>query len=230
MTRAADEFAALTQRGHEVFAAAMSAWEQAARSITHATPGVPPVRPADLTAAVDAAFDFASRMLAEQRDFAASLLAASSRALASTGQDARPAPEPHDEKPQDEASADGVVDEGTRAAATSDSAPAVATSQEPSGEPLGHTAAESVARPAGTAAKRSAPAKRTPAAKRAPAADKPAAGNATTAAQKSSATRQPTAAKKSSATKKATATKKITATKATAPRKAPPKKAAAGNS
>src|SRR4051812_34599803 len=83
MTRARDQFAELTQRGQEVFAAAVHAWEQAARSLTTgAAAGVPKARLSDLGATVDAAFDFAAQMLAEQREFTKSLMSAGSQALA----------------------------------------------------------------------------------------------------------------------------------------------------
>jgi hypothetical protein len=83
MTRPRDQFADLTQRGHEVFAAAVRAWEQAARSLTTgAAAGLPNARMGDLGAAVDAAFDFAAQMLAEQRDFAKSLMSAGGQVLA----------------------------------------------------------------------------------------------------------------------------------------------------
>src|SRR3954454_14503203 len=83
MTRARDQFAELTQRGQEVFAAAVHAWEQAARSLTTgAAAGVPKARLSDLGATVDAAFDFAAQMLAEQREVTKSLMSAGSQALA----------------------------------------------------------------------------------------------------------------------------------------------------
>src|SRR4051812_7495445 len=82
MTRARDQFAELTQRGQEVFAAAVHAWEQAARSLTTgAAAGVPKARLSDLGTTVDAAFDFAAQMLAEQREFTKSLMSAGSQAL-----------------------------------------------------------------------------------------------------------------------------------------------------
>jgi hypothetical protein len=106
MTEAPDQFAELTRRGHQVFAAAIRAWEEAARSLAEAArqrenplPGV--------RASVDAAFDFAAQMLADQRDFTKTLMsvggqvaaAAARRALpgsepeTSTASDARPAPD-----------------------------------------------------------------------------------------------------------------------------------------
>src|SRR3954449_8371339 len=82
MTRARDQFAELTQRGQEGFAAAVHAWEQAARSLTTgAAAGVPKARLSDLGTTVDAAFDFAAQMLAEQREFTKSLMSAGSQAL-----------------------------------------------------------------------------------------------------------------------------------------------------
>ena len=93
MTEANDRFAELTRRGHEVFAAAVQAWEQAARSLAEAARrpegGLP-----DIRASVDAAFDFAARMLADQREFAKTVMSMGSQVVTVTTQRAAPVTEP----------------------------------------------------------------------------------------------------------------------------------------
>ena len=85
MAEPTDTFAELTRRGHEVFAAAVQAWDQAARSLAEAArrpeSGLPDVR-----ASIDAAFDFAAKMLADQREFTASLLAMKSQVAAGSAE------------------------------------------------------------------------------------------------------------------------------------------------
>jgi hypothetical protein len=90
-----DTFAELTRRGHEVFTAAVRAWDQAARSLAEAARRPESPMP-DLRASIDAAFDFAAQMLADQREFTAALLAMKARAASGTAEAAtaavRPAP------------------------------------------------------------------------------------------------------------------------------------------
>ena len=78
MTEATEAFAELTRQGHQVFTAAMQAWEQAARSMAGAA-GRPGTQPPDMGAQVDAAFDFAAQMLADQREFTRTLMTAGGR-------------------------------------------------------------------------------------------------------------------------------------------------------
>ena len=85
MTEAGDRFAELTRQGHQLFTAAVQAWEQAARSMADAARR-PESRLPDLGASVDAAFDFAAQMLADQRDFTRTLLSAGAEAFAATAQ------------------------------------------------------------------------------------------------------------------------------------------------
>src|SRR3954462_4190768 len=80
MTEPTDTFAELARRGHQGFTAAARAWEAAARSLVEAgrRPGE---RLPDVRASLDAAFEFAAQMLAEQREFAKTLMAAGARPL-----------------------------------------------------------------------------------------------------------------------------------------------------
>src|SRR4029450_7048917 len=93
MTEETDKFAELTRRGHEVFTAAVRAWEQAARSVAEAARrpegGLPDVR-----ASVDAAFDFAAQMLAAQRDFTKTLMSVGSEVIATSARRAARGTEP----------------------------------------------------------------------------------------------------------------------------------------
>src|SRR3954454_21062624 len=75
MTESTEQFAELTERGHQVFTAAVRAWEDAARSLAEAARRPGGTLP-DVQASLDAAFDFAAQMLADQRDFAKKLMAA----------------------------------------------------------------------------------------------------------------------------------------------------------
>src|SRR5215212_1492721 len=90
MTEANEQFAELTRRGHQVFAAALRAWEDAARTLTEAVRR-PPSRLPDVRQSVDAAFDFAAQMLADQREFTKTLMTAGPRLLGAATQ--RPAPD-----------------------------------------------------------------------------------------------------------------------------------------
>jgi hypothetical protein len=93
MTDATDPFAELTRRGHQLFAAAVQAWEQAARSLAEAGRR-PEGRLPEVRASLDAAFDFAAQMLAEQRDFARTLMSVTTQALTTTAQRGLPGAEP----------------------------------------------------------------------------------------------------------------------------------------
>jgi hypothetical protein len=98
MTDTSDSFADLTRQGHQVFSAAVQAWQQAARSMAEAA-GQPGAQVPDVAASVDAAFDFAAQMLADQRDFTRTLMSAGAEALAAArpptaGADTETAPEP----------------------------------------------------------------------------------------------------------------------------------------
>src|SRR4051812_44241408 len=81
MTEPTDTFAELARRGHQVFTAAARAWEDAARSMVEAARR-PGERLPDVRASLDAAFEFAAQMLAEQREFAKTVMAAGAGALA----------------------------------------------------------------------------------------------------------------------------------------------------
>jgi hypothetical protein len=96
MTDARDQFAELARRGHEVFTAAVQAWEQAARSLAE-TARRPGGRLPDIRESVDAAFDFAAQMLADQRDFTKTVMAVGSQVIAATAQRAAPSGEPSGE-------------------------------------------------------------------------------------------------------------------------------------
>src|SRR4051812_23278189 len=85
MTEATDRFAELTRQGHQVFTAAVQAWEHAERSMAGAA-GRPGGQPPDVGASVDAAFDFAAQMLADQRDFTRTLMSAGAKAFAAAAQ------------------------------------------------------------------------------------------------------------------------------------------------
>src|SRR4051794_9189624 len=89
MDEATDPFAELTRRGHLLFAAAVQAWEQAARSMVDAA-ARPDRRPPDIRPSMEAAFDFAAQMLADQQEFARALMSLGAQASPATGE--RPAP------------------------------------------------------------------------------------------------------------------------------------------
>src|SRR5688500_15259516 len=93
MTEPTEQFAQLTRRGHEVFSAAVRAWEEAARSLAEAARR-PGGRLPDVRASVDAAFDFAGQMLAEQREFAKMLMDAGTGLVRDTAERAGRASEP----------------------------------------------------------------------------------------------------------------------------------------
>jgi hypothetical protein len=84
MTDATDTFAELARRGHQVFTAAARAWEDAVRSMVESAHR-PGGRLPDVRTSLDAAFDFATQMLAEQREFAKTVMAVGARTLAPQG-------------------------------------------------------------------------------------------------------------------------------------------------
>jgi hypothetical protein len=90
MDEATDPFAELTRRGHLLFGAAVQAWQEATRSMLDAA-GHPDRGSADLRRSVDAAFDFANQMLAEQQEFARALMSLGAQAVPSS--DERPVPD-----------------------------------------------------------------------------------------------------------------------------------------
>jgi hypothetical protein len=109
MTDTSDAFADLTRQGHQVFSAAVQAWQQAARSMAEAA-GQPGAQVPDVAASVDAAFDFAAQMLADQRDFTRTLMSAGAEALAAArpptaGADSDTASEPAAPEPTPSAQA-----------------------------------------------------------------------------------------------------------------------------
>ena len=198
MTEPTDTFAELTRRGHEVFTAAVRALDQAARSIAEAARR-PESRLPDVQASLEAAFGFAAQMLAEQRDFAKTLMSAGPRVAAASGQEAAPDAEPEEPTGPDVASAPGTL---TPTAAPS--ADTTATEQAPVA-----TASPPDGAVAAPAAERAAPTE-TPAKK----------ATAKKAAPKKAAPKKATA-------KKMTATGETPAKKTAAARKGSPAKRAA---
>jgi hypothetical protein len=95
MDEATDPFADLTRRGHLLFGAAVQAWQEATRSMLDAA-GHPDRGSPDLRRSIDAAFDFANQMLAEQQEFARAVMSLGAQAFPSSGErpvpDAEPAP------------------------------------------------------------------------------------------------------------------------------------------
>ena len=195
MTEPNEQFAELTRRGHQVFTAALRAWEDAARALTEALrrprTGLPDVR-----TSVDAAFDFAAQTLADQREFAKTLMTAGPRLLGAAAQ--RTAPDV-----ETSAAPDPAVQPAIEAPAPS----------APSGNPSTY---DTAGEPAGSSAPLTPAAKAAPAAKRAPAPRKATAAKRAPAATKAVAAKRAPAAKKSSAAKKAPAGRKSTATRAPA--------------
>jgi hypothetical protein len=227
MTDATNPFADLTRRGQQLFASAVQAWEQVGRSLAEARrPGGPP----DVGASLEAAFDFAAQMLAEQREFAKALMSVNSQALSTAAQGARPGSET-DAAASDERPARGFEPEpGTVAIepASEDGAGAPSTTDARKAAPRKAAARKAAARKA--AATPSAADTSTPTGTAAATAPAAAAGPARTTAKKTPAKRT---AKASAATTPATgrapgkkAPAKTAATK-TAAQKASPTKAAA---
>jgi hypothetical protein len=90
MTPSIDEFVRLTQRTQDALAAAVRAWQETARTALDAPEGG---RMPDVRTTVDAAFTFASRVLADQLEFAQALLAvATPQAGPAAAQGRSPAP------------------------------------------------------------------------------------------------------------------------------------------
>ena len=200
MTEANDRFAELTRRGHEVFAAAVQAWEQAARSLAESARrpegGLP-----DSRASVDAAFDFAARMLADQREFAKTVMSMGSQVVTVTTQRAAPVTEP-----AAITASGGSPGTGAGASAVESSPSAVGADRQ---QDIGETAVVAVSPARDDSADTKAPDTKTPEARKTAAKKTPAARK--TAAKK---TATPTAAR-------ATAAKK-TAAPAAAADKTPP--------
>jgi hypothetical protein len=223
MTDATNPFADLTRRGQQLFASAVQAWEQATRSLAEARrPGGPP----DVGASLEAAFDFAAQMLAEQREFAKALMSVNSQALSTAAQGARPGSET-DAAASDERPARGFEPEpGTVAIepASEDGAAAPSTTDARKAAPREAAARKAAATP-------SAADTSTPTGTAAAAAPAAAAGPARTTAKKTPAKRT---AKASAATTPATgrapakkAPAKTAATKTAAQKASPTKVAAA---
>jgi hypothetical protein len=212
MTEANDRFAELTRRGHEVFAAAVQAWEQAARSLAESARrpegGLP-----DIRASVDAAFDFAARMLADQREFAKTVMSMGSQVVTVTTQRAAPVTEP-----AAITASGGSPGTGAGASAVESSPSAVGADRQ---QDIGETAVVAVSPARDDSADTKAPDTKTPetktpetktpevrktVAKKTPAARKTPAKKTTakkTAAKKSTSPAKKTAAKKTAAKKSA---------------------------
>jgi hypothetical protein len=154
MTDATDTFAELARRGHQVFTAAARAWEDAVRSMVESAHR-PGGRLPDVRTSLDAAFDFATQMLAEQREFAKTVMAVGARTLAPQGPepdvpgspDARPYQSPGTPAVETSAAAPDRADtsavEAPATAAEADDTPAVETSArapEPNDSPAVETA------------------------------------------------------------------------------------------
>src|SRR3954468_21375060 len=247
MTDATDTFAELACRGHQVFTAAARAWEDAVRSMVESAHR-PGGRLPDVRTSLDAAFDFATQMLAEQREFAKTVMAVGARTLAPQG------PEPDvpgspDARPYQSPGTPAV--EAPATAAEADDTPAVETSA-PAREPNDGPAVETAVAHAVPEGRDDAPpqpeppvllpatAEQSPAPALPPAAEDPprkeAAANAGTpvsrppAARKAppskAATARKTAATRTPAAKKVTATMPQTAKKTAATRTGAKKTAA----
>jgi hypothetical protein len=212
MTEANDRFAELTRRGHEVFAAAVQAWEQAARSLAEAARrpegGLP-----DIRASVDAAFDFAARMLADQREFAKTVMSMGSQVVTVTTQRAAPVTEP-----AAITASGGSPGTGAGASAVESSPSAVGADRQ---QDIGETAVVAVSPARDDSADTKAPDTKTPetktpevrktAAKKTPAARKTPAKKTTAKKTAAPAAARATAAKKTAAPAPATAAKKTAA-------------------
>jgi hypothetical protein len=217
MTDATNPFADLTRRGQQLFASAVQAWEQATRSLAEARrPGGPP----DVGASLEAAFDFAAQMLAEQREFAKALMSVNSQALSTAAQGARPGSETD--------------------AAASDERPARGFEPEPGTVVIEPASEDGAAAPSTTDARKAAPRKAAPrkAAAREAAARKAAAtpsaadtstptGTAAAAAPAAAAGPARTTAKKTPAKRTAKASAATTPATGRAPAKKAPAKTAA---
>jgi hypothetical protein len=244
MTEPIDQFAELTRRGHEVFTAAVRAWEHAARSIAEAARR-PEGGPPDIQASVDAAFDFAAKMLDDQRDFTKTLMSVGSQVVATTarravrGAEPPTEPEPTAEpatKPatEPEATAEPATKPATRPAtgpeATTEpdvrSAPAA---EPPAVEPPSGDASDRRPGPAETVAAPSteplpAPGRDYSGPTGTPETEQPLPVVRKTAAKKTPAAKKTAPAKKTTPAKKAAEPATATAAKKTAKKTAPPAK------
>jgi hypothetical protein len=72
MTVSTDQFTQLAHRSQEAFSTAVRVWQDTLRSYPGLTPSTDALP--DVHATVDAAFDFAERVLADQREFAKALV------------------------------------------------------------------------------------------------------------------------------------------------------------
>ena len=77
MTVATDQFAKLAHRGQEAFSTALHVWQDVLRSYPRVAPSTEALP--GLNATVDAAFDLAERVLAEQREFTKALISISTQ-------------------------------------------------------------------------------------------------------------------------------------------------------
>jgi hypothetical protein len=248
MTDATDTFAELARRGHQVFTAAARAWEDAVRSMVESAHR-PGGRLPDVRTSLDAAFDFATQMLAEQREFAKTVMAVGARTLAPQGPepdvagspDARPYQSPGTPAVETSAAAPDRADtsavEAPATAAEADDTPAVETAvahavpegrddAPPQPEPpvLLPATAEQSPTPALPPAAEDQPRKEAAANAETPVSRPPAARKAPPS---KAATARKTAATKTPAAKKATATMPQTATMPPTAKKTGAKKTAA---
>jgi hypothetical protein len=210
MTEATDRFAELTRQGHQVFTAAVQAWEQAARSMAGAA-GRPGGQLPDVGASVDAAFDFAAQMLADQRDFTRTLMSAGAKAFAAAAQ--RPGADGGTEV----ADALGVQPAQDADQPGADAGPASTPAAPEPESPRGADAGDGPSREAPAPEAAGTPAQETPAPRKTTAAKRTAAKRTTPAA----------AAENAPAAKKTTA-KKTTAKKTTAKKSAAKEQGATG--
>jgi hypothetical protein len=79
MTVATDQFTQLAHRGQEAFSAAVRAWQNTLRSYPGAIPSTEALP--DVDATVDAAFDLAARVLADQREFTKALVSVATQSF-----------------------------------------------------------------------------------------------------------------------------------------------------
>jgi hypothetical protein len=78
MTAPTDQFVELTHRSQEAIASAVRSWSDTVQTLAGTVTVHEPQLP-DAHAAVDAAFDFAARVLADQREYAKALVAVGTR-------------------------------------------------------------------------------------------------------------------------------------------------------
>jgi hypothetical protein len=160
MDEATDPFAELTRRGHLLFRTAVQAWEEAARSMADAA-GRPDSGAADVRPAIDAAFDFANQMLADQQEFARALLSLGAQAPVPTGR--RPDPGAAPPAPAPPAPAAPAAAAGTGEAAAPRAIEAPPEEARPQQKATAPKRAKAQKRtPTTTTTARSAPRKRTP--------------------------------------------------------------------